>query len=180
MTLPNATFIHSQIVNYYKVFQDWSKSIIAKAMQRGYFLTKYGWKYWISPNEKINPRRLINWPIQSHGSEILRRAIIDLDEAGFEISMIIHDAVLIHMKRKGSAKNIKKLKTIMSDAAEKVIGAAIPVDTNIIRKQFNQDGEHKERWEKLYEKLEWTKNKQVSNSDIVYSKQPPVVFNKYI
>jgi len=54
-------------------------------MQRGYFLTKYGWKYWISPNEKINPRRLINWPIQSHGSEILRRAIIDLDEAGFEI-----------------------------------------------------------------------------------------------
>ena len=34
--------------------------------------------------------------------------------------------------------------------------------------------------EKLYEKLEWTKNKQVSNSDIVYSKQPPVVFNKYI
>ena len=142
MTLPNATFIHSQIVNYYKVFQDWSKSIIAKAMQRGYFLTKYGWKYWISPNEKINPRRLINWPIQSHGSEILRRAIIDLDEAGFEISMIIHDAVLIHMKRKGSAKNIKKLKTIMSDAAEKVIGAAIPVDTNIIRKQFNQDGEH--------------------------------------
>ena len=180
MTLPNATFIHSQIVNYYKVFQDWSKSIIAKAMQRGYFLTKYGWKYWISPNEKINPRRLINWPIQSHGSEILRRAIIDLDEEGFEISMIIHDAVLIHMKRKGSAKNIKKLKTIMSDAAEKVIGAAIPVDTNIIRKQFNQDGEHKERWEKLYEKLEWTKNKQVSNSDIVYSKQPPVVFNKYI
>ena len=42
MTLPNATFIHSQIVNYYKVFQDWSKSIIAKVMQRGYFLTKYG------------------------------------------------------------------------------------------------------------------------------------------
>ena len=114
-------------------------------MQLGYFLTKYGWKYWISPNEKINPRRLINWPIQSHGSEILRRAIIDLDEAGFEISMIIHDAVLIHMKRKGSAKNIRKLKKIMSDAAEKVIGAAIPVDTNIIRKQFNQDGEHKER-----------------------------------
>ena len=132
------------------------------------------------PERKNKSKKINYWPIQSHGSEILRRASIDLDEEGFEISMIIHDAVLIHMKRKGSAKNIKKLKTIMSDAAEKVIGAAIPVDTNIIRKQFNQDGEHKERWEKLYEKLEWTKNKQVSNSDIVYSKQPPVVFNKYI
>ncbi len=118
-------------------------------MQRGYFTTCYGWKYWITDKEIVNPRRLTNWPIQSHGSEILRRAIIDLDEAGFEISMIIHDAVLIHMKRKGSAKNIRKLKKIMSDAAEKVIGAAIPVDTNIIRKQFNQDGEHKERWKTL-------------------------------
>ena len=116
----------------------------------------------------------------SEADNIMYPSSSSSDEEGFEISMIIHDAVLIHMKRKGSAKNIKKLKTIMSDAAEKVIGAAIPVDTNIIRKQFNQDGEHKERWEKLYEKLEWTKNKQVSNSDIVYSKQPPVVFNKYI
>ena len=31
-------------------------------------------------------RRLLNWPIQSHGSEILRRAMIDLDPDGFEIS----------------------------------------------------------------------------------------------
>ena len=51
-----------------------------------------------------NPRSLGNWPIQSHGSEIMRRAMIELDEAGFEISMIVHDAVLIHMDRKNSAE----------------------------------------------------------------------------
>ena len=85
------------------------KRITAKAMQRGYFLTKYGWKYWLSDREIQNPRRLLNWPIQSHGSEILRRAMIDLDEEGFEISMIVHDAVLIHMKRKGCAAQIKKI-----------------------------------------------------------------------
>ena len=161
--LPNATYIHSKIVGFYNTFQTWSQTIIAKAMQRGHFKTKYGWKYWLSSREKANPRRLLNWPIQSHGSEILRRAMIDLDEAGFEISMIIHDAVLIHMKRKGCAKRIRLLKKIMSDAAEKVIEAPIPVDTNIIRKTFTQDGEHQERWEALYKKLLNAKSKVLSN-----------------
>ena len=78
--MPKATFIHAQIVKTYNVFQEWTKRITAKAMQRGYFLTKYGWKYWLSDREIQNPRRLLNWPIQSHGSEILRRAMIDLDE----------------------------------------------------------------------------------------------------
>ena len=96
ISLPKATFIHAQIVKTYNVFQEWTKRITAKAMQRGYFLTKYGWKYWLSDREIQNPRRLLNWPIQSHGSEILRRAMIDLDEEGFEISMIVHLS-LIHI-----------------------------------------------------------------------------------
>jgi len=135
------------------VFQEWTKRITAKAMQRGYFLTKYGWKYWLSDREIQNPRRLLNWPIQSHGSEILRRAMIDLDEEGFEISMIVHDAVLVHLKRKGCAAQLRKLKSIMSAAAAKVILSPIPVDLKIIRGSFTQDGEHKERWKALYQKL---------------------------
>ena len=153
ISLPKATFIHAQIIKTYNVFQEWTKQITAKAMQRGYFLTKYGWKYWLSDREVQNPRRLLNWPIQSHGSEILRRAMIDLDEEGFEISMIVHDAVLIHMKRKGCAARLRKLKSIMSAAAAKVILSPIPVDLKIIRASFTQDGEHKERGNALYQKL---------------------------
>ena len=153
ISLPKATFIHAQIIKTYNVFQEWTKQITAKAMQRGYFLTKYGWKYWLSDREVQNPRRLLNWPIQSHGSEILRRAMIDLDEEGFEISMIVHDAVLIHMKRKGCAARLRKLKSIMRAAAAKVILSPIPVDLKIIRASFTQDGEHKERWNALYQKL---------------------------
>jgi len=47
-------------------------------MRRGYFITKYGWRYWLSDRELVNPRQLGNWPIQSHGSEIMRRAMIEL------------------------------------------------------------------------------------------------------
>jgi len=167
ISLPNATFIHSQIVRTYNVFQEWSKNIIAKANQRGYFITKYGWKYWLSDKEIANPRRLINWPIQSHGSEILRRAMIDLDERNFEISMIIHDAVLIHCKRKNlraMINEIKEIKNVMSEAAKKVIGAPIGVDVNLIGKSYEQSGDDKERWNKLHEKLIKAKSGRITDT----------------
>ena len=95
----------------------------------------------------------MNWPLQSHGSEILRRAIVDLDDEGFEISMPVHDAVLIHMDRKGAREKIKKIKSIMSEAAKKVIGCNIQVDTKLITHAFRQDKTHQDRWNTLYEKL---------------------------
>ena len=58
----------------------------------------------------MNPRTLMNWPLQSHGSEILRRALIDLDNRNFEISMPVHDAVLIHIDRKGAREKIETIK----------------------------------------------------------------------
>jgi DNA polymerase I-like protein with 3'-5' exonuclease and polymerase domains len=167
ISLPNATFIHSQIVRTYNVFQEWSKNIIAKANQRGYFITKYGWKYWLSDREIANPRRLTNWPIQSHGSEILRRAMIDLDEKNFEISMIIHDAVLIHCKKKNlraMINDIKEIKKVMSDAAEKVIGAPIGVDVELIGESYVQKKEDKKRWEQLYEKLIKAKSGRIAST----------------
>ena len=167
ISLPNATFIHSQIVRTFNVFQEWSKAIISKANQRGYFITKYGWKYWLSDKEIANPRRLINWPIQSHGSEILRRAMIDLDEKNFEISMIIHDAVLIHCKKKNlraMINDIKEIKKVMSDAAEKVIGAPIGVDVELIGESYVQKKEDKKRWEQLYEKLIKAKSGRIAST----------------
>ena len=63
---------------------------------------------YISDKEKMNLRTLMNWPLQSHGSEILRRALIDLDNEKFEITIPMHDAVLIHIDRKGAREKIEK------------------------------------------------------------------------
>ena len=165
ISIANATFIHGVIIKAYNVYQEWIQSLKDRAMQRGYFITKYGWKYWLSDREMTNPRSLGNWPIQSHGSEIMRRAMIELDEVGFEISMIVHDAVLIHMDRKNSATNIRAVKQIMSDAAKEVIGSEIPVDIEIIKDSYVQQGEHGEMWNKLYEKLIKVKRGGVKNTD---------------
>jgi DNA polymerase I-like protein with 3'-5' exonuclease and polymerase domains len=107
----------------------------------------------LSDKELVNPRQLGNWPIQSHGSEIMRRAMIELDDTGFEISMIVHDAVLIHMDRKDFRIKVEALKKIMSTAAYEVIGSEIEVDIKLITRAYHQEGEHKTMWESLYEKL---------------------------
>lgn len=162
-----AAHLLSKLKILYPTYFDWIDGIIKAACARGYFETKFGWRYYPSDKETTNPRRLMNWPLQSHGSEILRRAMIDLDESGFEISMPIHDAVLIHCKRKNlraMIDDIKKVKSIMSDAAFKVIGWNIPVDTKLIADQFYQDAEHQERWDKLYEKLLKAKSGRITDT----------------
>jgi DNA polymerase I-like protein with 3'-5' exonuclease and polymerase domains len=152
-SMSEAYHLHEQLEQLYSEYFNWSEKLILNSVLRGYFKTKFGWRYHITSSEYVNPRRLANWPLQSHGSEILRMAIIDLDEAGFEISMPVHDAVLIHLKRKSCAAYIRRLKYIMSNAAYKVIGWKIPVDIKIIRKQYHQDKEDQKLWNDLYSKI---------------------------
>ena len=151
--------LHRAITSAYKVYNDWSDSYIAKGMQRGYFKTKYGWKYFTSFKEQINPRSIKNWPIQSHGSEMIRHAIIAADDAGYEISLCVHDALLVHVKKKGWAKKIFNLVQLMEKAAEEVIGFKIPVEIKVIRKHYFQEKSDGEKWNKLYKKYLEVKNK---------------------
>ena len=161
ISFPEAAYLLSNLKRIYPTYFKWIDEHMKYSVARGYFETKFGWRYNISDKESVNPRSLMNWPLQGHGSEILRKAIIDLDKAGYEISMPVHDAVLIHMDRKGCAEKIRNLKLIMSEAANKVIGCQIQVDTQIIRSQFFQEKEHQQRWNKLYEKL-LTSKKEVA------------------
>ena len=155
-SLSEASFIHNQLETLYDKYFKWNKGIIAQGSLKGYLESKFGWRYYLTSREKVNPRRLSNWPLQTQGSEILRRAIIDLNKKDFEISMPVHDAVLIHMKREGwreMRRKINEIKTIMSEAANQVIGWQIPVDVKIIRDQYKQDKDNQKLWDKLYEKI---------------------------
>ena len=161
---PRSLLFGLNLKRVYPTYFKWIDEHIKYSVARGYFETKFGWRYYISDTESVNPRRLMNWPLQSHGSEILRRAIVDLDDEGFEISMPVHDAVLIHMDRKGAREKIKKIKSIMSEAAKKVIGAPIGVDVNLIGKSYEQSGDDKERWNKLHEKLIKAKSGRITDT----------------
>ena len=100
--------------------------VIRESVLRGYFKTVYGWRFNLTSNETVNKRTLANWPLQSHGSGDLEGEVrIKLDELGFEISMPVHDAVLLHMTRKNfkdMRSEIKLVQKVMADSAAQVIG----------------------------------------------------------
>ena len=159
-TFSQATYILNRVKKLYKVYFAWSKALKDRAMAQSFYETKYGWKYHIGSEEKINTRQLTNFPIQAHGSEILRHAHIGLDEAGYEVSMLVHDAVLIYLKEdswKDYRRKIKQAQKIMEQAAHKVIGFHIPVDCKIIREQYYQDKVNQKRWDELYQKIQTAK-----------------------
>ena len=155
-TTSEAFYIHDQVTKLYRKYFEWIFGVIRESTLRGYFKTVYGWRFNLTSNETVNKRTLANWPLQSHGSEILRVAIIKLDELGFEISMPVHDAVLLHMTRKNfkdMRAEIKLVQKVMADSAAQVIGKKIPVDVKIIRDQYYQDDDNQYLWDDLYSKI---------------------------
>jgi DNA polymerase I-like protein with 3'-5' exonuclease and polymerase domains len=150
--LSTAKKIRVDILNVYQKYFKWINAVVSKAMQRGYIKTVFGWTYHLSHNELSNPRSLLNWPIQSHGSEILRKAIIDLIDSGYEVSAIVHDAVLIHVPKSNLKEQIVKAQEILSNAAYEVIGFKIPTDVRIIRRNFEQEGDEQDKFIRVIEK----------------------------
>ena len=150
--LSTAKKIRVDILNVYQKYFKWINAVVSKAMQRGYIKTVFGWTYHLSHNELSNPRSLLNWPIQSHGSEILRKAIIDLIDSSYEVSAIVHDAVLIHVPKSNLKEQIVKAQEILSNAAYEVIGFKIPTDVQIIRRNFEQEGDEQDKFIRVIEK----------------------------
>jgi len=135
----------------YKTYYDWIGIFINNGFLTGQMTTCFGWQRWISNQYKRNKEGKIvsiknsiqNWPIQSHGSEILRQAILDLTAENFKIIAPVHDAVLIEVP-KADSQLIKHAQQIMVESSKKVVGGLIRVGVEIIDgnyKQLNNKGE---------------------------------------
>ena len=83
--------------------------------------TKYGWRYYFKPGELYNPRTFYNFPIQAHGSEMLRRALIDLTFAGIEVNALIHDGIVITLNKKNFRKEFIQAKEILINASKAIL-----------------------------------------------------------
>lgn len=85
----------------YHQYWEWSNNRIERAMLTGQCQTIYGWTYHVNPRaiSRGDISRMIrsirNFPMQSHGAEILRLAVCYAVEAGILVCALVHDAVLI-------------------------------------------------------------------------------------
>jgi len=132
----------------YKTYFRWIDGILEGALDRGKIETIFGWQRYITDlyqyknGKRVDVRRsLLNWPIQSHGAEILRRALIDLCDEHFEVCATVHDAVLIQIPTCDLKSRLEEAKQIMVNASRFVVGGPIRVDHEIIKGNFEQEPE---------------------------------------
>jgi DNA polymerase I len=80
-------------------YWQWSDRWLHRALSTACMRTVFGWTYYVGERaaleDKTDERSLRNWPIQSHGAEILRTACILAVRHSIPLCAPIHDAVLI-------------------------------------------------------------------------------------
>ena len=142
-SVAHAKFLQMKYHETYKKYFNWNKGFIEAGLNKNYLTTIYGWQrhikdlFQFKDGKKIDIRRsLLNWPIQSHGAEILRKALIDLTDENFEVCALVHDAVLIQIPIPEFSQRLEEAKDIMQKASFEVVGGVIKVDHEIIKKNY--------------------------------------------
>ena len=114
----------------YKKFWQWAEDTIATALFTGQMTTRYGWRRGILADPNV--RSIQNWPIQSHGAEMMRAVMIAATEVELGICAPIHDAFLLEAPIDRIEEDTAALRAIMRAAGTAVVG--VPVETDPIEK----------------------------------------------
>lgn len=100
-------------------------------MSGGTLSTRYGWQRKMKPKDSANS--IANFLVKATGGEILRAAVIALEEAGHRVIAPIHDAVLVEMDEDGWREELACIRTLMTEAAFVVTdGLNVSTDTELV------------------------------------------------
>ena len=134
-------------------FWRWIAWESSQARELGTIMTRYGWTYRLQPFEKDT--LLQNWPMQSHGSEMMRFAACFATERGIQVCGIVHDAFLIQAAANEIDHAVAAMREAM-DAASRVVldGFVLKTDVQIIRPgERYQDADGQRLWELVQKTL---------------------------
>jgi len=144
----------------YRTYDIWINNQIKLSAMSGRMTTVYGWQRYLTGKAKIGKdgklksikNSLLNWPIQSHGSEVLRMALIELNKNYFEVNAMVHDAFLISIPTNEFKERLEVAKKIMVQSAERVVGP-IRVGAKIIKGNFTQDPEQQKDFDEIFNEI---------------------------
>ncbi len=114
----------------YRQYWDWIHAFMDTGQLLGEVTTRYGWRMFTRDRK---PRTLQNWPMQSHGSDILRLAVCLCLENGIKVIAPVHDALLIEAPAGTIEQDVEKAQWLMTEASKHVINFPIRTDAKIIR-----------------------------------------------
>jgi hypothetical protein len=125
----NTSIIESEallrtLARTYPVFTEWQSKSVDVAQLRGYMSTVFGWKLQVTGGTR--PTALRNFPMQSHGAEMLRIACCLATERGVSVCAPVHDALLIEAPIDQIDEAVVTTRGVMAQAAAAVIGPAPP------------------------------------------------------
>jgi len=108
----------------YRQFWRWAEANVDKALLGIPLETVFGWRihYPRGCGVVVKERSMLNWPMQSHGAEMLRLALSAGIEAGLTICAPIHDALLLEAPIDEIEEQAAYLVEIMGHASELVMG----------------------------------------------------------
>jgi hypothetical protein len=138
----------------YRRFWRWSQGAVDLAMSHGRIETVFGWPLHVGA--EVNPRALMNFPMQANGAEILRLACCLGTERGIEICAPVHDAVLVGAPIDELDHRVQAMRDAMAEASRVALdGFELRTDAELIRyPQRYQDGRGVIMWEKVMDLLE--------------------------
>jgi DNA polymerase I len=113
----------------YPVFTAWQERSVNVALLRGYMTTVFGWRVNVSNNTR--PTQLRNWPMQSHGAEMLRIACCLATERGVRVCAPVHDALLVEAPVDLIDDAVSATRGAMAEAAHAVLGPAVWIDSDV-------------------------------------------------
>ena len=154
--LPHARDLLARHKRTYHVFWGWAVNNVNVALAGGRLTTVFGWPLNFSYAADLNPRSLLNFPMQANGAEMLRLAICKATEAGLRICAPVHDAILVEATLEEMEGAVGQLRTIMEDASREVLGClTCRVDADIVRypDRFTDEG-GEAMWETVVELLD--------------------------
>ena len=105
----------------YSRFWAWSDAAVRHALTLNRLHSVFGWQVRVGLGSNINPRSLMNFPMQANGAEILRLACCLAIERGIRVCAPVHDAILIEAPLELLEPAVTQTQRAMSEASATVL-----------------------------------------------------------
>ena len=150
--IPQARGLLRNHKKLYEEYWAWSDNVFNMANITGKIQTCFGWTMLTKYQKESSIR---NFPMQAHGSEILRLACCLILEAGIKVCAPVHDAILIESPLETLEETVKETQSLMSRAGEIVLeGFNVTTSAEIIKYPDRyQDPRGIDMWDKIGEYL---------------------------
>lgn len=134
--------LHKQLFPQFWLWIEW---MVNEALATRRISTKLGWQRWLLPKKERDARKdedqkhkkiknsLQNFPMQAHGAEMLRLALIYATEKGLGVCAPLHDAIFVVESADREEWAQATLRECMERAAVDVLGVKIPIELFVVR-----------------------------------------------